>query len=166
MEHFTPISGQFALRLGEARSIAENGRTYEVPAGTVHDFWNAGSTEAHAVVEVAPARRFELAIRNSWGFAYDGLTDASGRPHPLQLAAWVDEFDDVIYPASPPRPVQRIVIPILAAIARRRGLRGSYERYNRWVGEIIDVDPWISPTESALPQPPPDSAFKPPPRMR
>lgn len=95
------------------------------------------------------------------------MTDASGRPHPLQLAAWVDEFDDVLYPASPPRPVQRVVIPLLAAIARRRGLRGSYERYNRWVGEIIDVDPWISPTESALPQPPPDSAFKtPPPTQR
>jgi len=162
-ERFTAISGQFGLRLGEARSIAENGRTYEVPPGTIHDFWNAGSTDAQIVIEIAPARRFEEAVRNSYGFAYDGLTNATGRPRPLQLAAWVDEFGDVLYPASPPPPVQRVLIPALAAIARRRGLRGSYERYRDWVGPTIDVDPWVSPTESALSAPPPDSAFTPPP---
>lgn len=160
-ERFTVISGQFGLRLGRTKRVADVGRTYEVPPGTVHDFWNAGTTDAHIIVEIAPARRFEEAMRNSFGFAHDGMTNPKGMPRPLQLAAWVDEFSDVLYPASPPRPVQRVLIPPLAAIARRRGVRGSYPRYRDWTGPIIELDPWVSPTESALPAPPPDSAFTP-----
>jgi len=160
-ERFTAVRGQFSLRLGRAEQVAELGRTYEVPPGTVHDFWNAGTSEAQIVIEIAPARRFEEAIKNSFGFAHDGLTNAKGMPRPLQLAAWVHEFSDVLYPASPPRPVQRVVIPALAALGRRRGVRGSYPRYRDWKGPSIDVDPWVSPAESALPGPPPDSAFTP-----
>jgi mannose-6-phosphate isomerase-like protein (cupin superfamily) len=161
-ERFTAIRGEFGLRLGRFRRVAELGRTYEVPPGTVHDFWNAGTTEAQIVIEIAPARRFEEAIKNSFGFAHDGLTNDRGMPRPLQLAAWADEFSDVLYPASPPRPVQRILLPVLAGIARRRGVPGSHPRYRDWDGPpAIELDPWVSPVDSALHGPPPDSAFTP-----
>jgi mannose-6-phosphate isomerase-like protein (cupin superfamily) len=158
-ERFTAVRGEFGLRLGRAERVAELGHTYDVPAGIVHDFWNAGTSEAQIVIEIAPARRFEEAIKNSFGFAHDGLTNAKGMPRLLQLAAWVDEFSDVLYPASPPRPVQRLLIPPLAALARLRGVPGSHARYRDWDGPVIDIDPWVSPMESALPAPPPDSAF-------
>ena len=171
-----PVTGERSVvRVGtedssEDRVVVElflrpGGRVPTAHVGTVHDFWNAGMSEAQIVIEIAPARRFEEAIKNSVGLAHDGLTNTKGMPRPLQLAAWVDEFSDVLYPASPPRPVQRILIPPLAALARLRGVPGSHARYRDWDGPAIDIDPWVSPMESALPAPPPDSAFpKLPPR--
>lgn len=161
-ERFTLVSGDFAIRLGRQEHAGEAGRTYEVAPGTAHEFWNAGATEAHLVLEIGRGRRFEEMIKNLFGLAQDGLTNDKGVPGPLQLAVWAREFSDVLYPASPPRAVQRAVLPVLAALARRRGLKGSYQRYRDWEPPAIDVDPWVSPLESALPGPPADSAFAPP----
>lgn len=144
-------------------SRAKPGQTYEVQPGMTHDFWNAGDTEAHIIVEIEDmGDRFEAMIRNPWGLAHDGRTDDKGQPGPLQLAAVLHEFSDVLRPAKPPQAVQRTVIPPLAALARLRGLHGNHPRYLSWDGATIDVDPWRSPQESALPAPPPDSAFLPP----
>lgn len=63
--------------------------------------------------------------------------------------------------------------PVNSSIGRPRGwrvadhaesgeLKGSYQRYRDWEPPVIDVDPWVSPLESALPGPPADSAFAPP----
>lgn len=162
-ERFTPVKGDFRVKLDGEEHKGELGRTYEVRPGMTHDFWNAGRTEAHIVVEIEDlGDRFEAMIRNLWGLAHDGLTDRKGQPRPLQLAAVLAEFSDVLWPASPPRAVQRVVLPPLAALARLRGLRGNDPRYTSWETATIEVDPWRSPEESALPVPPPDSAFLPP----
>jgi hypothetical protein len=81
------------------------------------------------VVEVEPAARFEAALRNGFGLAQDGKTDARGMPNLLQLALLAREFDDVIRYTSPPRFVQRILFGVLAPVARLCGYRGSYPEY-------------------------------------
>jgi quercetin dioxygenase-like cupin family protein len=51
-ERFTPVQGDFRVELDGEEHEGEPGRTDEVRPGVTHDFWNAGRTEAHIVVEV------------------------------------------------------------------------------------------------------------------
>ena len=128
-ERFSVVRGRVGFRLNGREAIAEPGTAVEVGPGKVHDWWNAGDTEARVTVEVSPAARFEAAIRNGFGLAQDGRTDAKGMPGPLQLALFAREFDDVIRFTKPPRWVQRLVFGFLAPPARLRGYRGSYPEY-------------------------------------
>ena len=100
--------------------------------GVKHDWWNASSTEdAHVVVEISGQglEHFELMIANLFSLANDGKLDSNGRPRPLQGALFAKEFADVVRFTKPPAAVQRVVIGVLAPIARRRGLRATYPQY-------------------------------------
>jgi quercetin dioxygenase-like cupin family protein len=128
-ESFTVLSGQVGFRIDGRESIAELDQRLHVPAGTAHDWWNAGEEEAHVIVEISPARRFEEFILNSFGLAQDGKTDPKGMPNFLQLVLFAREFEDVLYFTTPPRTVQKVLFGVLAPIARALGYRGSYPRY-------------------------------------
>jgi hypothetical protein len=80
------------------------------------------------VVAIRPAARFEEMIRNTYGLAQEGKTDGKGMPSLLQLAVLARAFDDTIRFTQPPRIVQRLLLSVLAPVARVRGLRGSYPR--------------------------------------
>jgi quercetin dioxygenase-like cupin family protein len=128
-ESFTVVRGQVGFRIDGRESIAELDKRLHVPAGTAHDWWNAGEEEAHVVVEISPARRFEEALLNSFGLAQDGKTNSKGMPNLLQLVLFAREFEDVLYFTTPPRAVQKILFGVLTPIARALGYRGSYPRY-------------------------------------
>jgi len=128
-ERFTAVHGRIGISVNGKRSIAVPGVAIEAAPGEVHDWWNAGDDEALVIVEIQPAARFEAAIRNMFGLAQDGKTDAKGMPNPLQLALFVKEFDDVIRFKRPPRFLQLLLFGLLAPIARLRGYRGSYPEY-------------------------------------
>ena len=51
-ESFTVVRGRVGFRLNGRESIAELDRPLRVPAGTAHDWWNAGEEEAHIIVEI------------------------------------------------------------------------------------------------------------------
>src|ERR1700722_3007404 len=128
-ERLTVVSGRVGLFVNGAISIAKVGKTIEIPPGTAHRFWNAGICEANVTIDVQPAKRFEVFIRNMIGLAQDGKTDSRGMPHLLQLAATATEFEDVIHFLKPSRFLQRLVFPFLAPIARMGGYQGSYPEY-------------------------------------
>ena len=99
-----------------------------MPPGMVHDWWNAGEEEAHVVVEIRPGARFEEAIRNSFGLAQDGKTNAKGMPNLLQAALFA----------------------VLAPIARLLGYKGSYQEYlKREPSEVVEVEPWPTPEQES-----------------
>ncbi len=82
-------------------------------------------------------------IRNAFGLAQDGKTDAKGRPRLLQAALFAREFDDVIRLTKPPRLVQELLFGSLAPIARLLGYRGSYPEYMmRPPSELVEARPW------------------------
>jgi mannose-6-phosphate isomerase-like protein (cupin superfamily) len=85
-ERLTVISGEVGISVAGQRRIASAGEAVEVPAGTVHDWWNAGDEEAHVLVEVRPGVRFEEMIVTFWGLANTGRTNRKGMPGILQLA--------------------------------------------------------------------------------
>jgi quercetin dioxygenase-like cupin family protein len=140
-ERFEVLEGRLGVKLANRRSEATRGDALEVPAGTWHDWWNAGDTEAVVRVTVTPGDRFSQMIATLFGLALDGQTNPKGMPNPLQLAQVAREFEDVFILRRPPRWIQRGVFGLLAPIARRRGYRGRYPRYDEAeiVGTAEDV---------------------------
>ena len=102
-EWFTVLEGRVGFRLDGRESVAPVGERLHVPPGMAHDWWNAGDEEAHVIVEVSPAARFEEAVLNTFVLARDGKTSAKGMPYLLQAALFAREFEDVLYFTSPPR---------------------------------------------------------------
>jgi quercetin dioxygenase-like cupin family protein len=140
-EWFTLVTGRVGFRVNGQESVADIGQRLHVSPGTAHDWWNAGDEEAHVVMEVSPAARFEEAISTTFGLARDGKTNANGLPNLLQLALLSREFEDVLYFTNPPRAVQKVLFSVLAPVARLLGYRGSYPEY----GPSSFAEPWPCP---------------------
>src|SRR5438552_14040394 len=141
-ERFTILRGQVGFRLAGQASIAEPEVELIAPPGTPHDWWNAGQEEALVRVEMQPAARFEVMIRNAFGLAQDEKVNKRGMPKLLQLAVFAREFADVIQFTRPPRVVQGILFGLLAPLARMVGYRGSYPDYlTREPSGTVSVEP-------------------------
>jgi hypothetical protein len=95
----------------------------------VHDWWNVGDDEAHVLVDIRPAERFELMIENLYGLANDGKANARGVPRLLPLALFAREFRREGEFVRPPRIVQRLLFSVLAPLARARGYRAINPEY-------------------------------------
>ena len=128
-ERFEVVSGDVGFHVGGRDHAARPGEVVEVPPGTVHDWWNAGDDEAHVLVDIRPAERFELMIQNLYGLANDGQTDERGVPNLLPLALFAREFRREGEFIRPPRIVQRVLFAALGAIARARGYRAINPDY-------------------------------------
>ncbi len=130
VERFELLAGAVNFQLaGVERATHPGDRAIEVPAGTVHDWWNAGDDVAHVGVEVEaranapgrPAARFISMIEALWSLGALGRVNAKGMPDPLWLAAIAREYRDVIRFTRPPALVQAILFGPLAALARWTG---------------------------------------------
>jgi quercetin dioxygenase-like cupin family protein len=128
-ERFEVLAGTVRFHVDGREEVAAPGRQVEVPPGVVHDWWNVGDDEAHVLVDIRPAERFELMIQNLYGLANDGKSDARGVPNLLPLALFAREFGREGEFIRPPRIVQRILFGALAPLARARGHRGINPEY-------------------------------------
>lgn len=128
-EGFEVVSGTVRLHVDGRDQLARPGQRVEVPPGVVHDWWNAGDEEAHVLVDVRPAERFELMIQNLYGLANDGKTNARGVPRLLPLALFAREFRREGEFVRPPRIVQRILFALLSPLARARGFKAINPDY-------------------------------------
>lgn len=125
-EGFEVRAGEVGMQIGENEGLARAGDgPAEVPAGTVHDWWNAGAGRAEVRVTVTatpaapgrPAARFIAMIEALWSLGALGRVNAKGVPDPLWLAAVAHEYGDAIRFVRPPS----FVLRPLAALARRTG---------------------------------------------
>ena len=128
-ERFEVLAGKVRFHLDGRDELARPGRRVEVPPGVVHDWWNVGDDEAHVIVDIRPARRFELMIQNLYGLANDGKTDGRGVPNLLPLSLFAREFRREGEFIRPPRIVQRVLFGALAPLARARGHRAINPEY-------------------------------------
>ena len=120
-ERFEVVEGTMRFRMGRKRVVAGPGEVVVVPPGQKHDFANAGDEDALVRVEVRPALKMEQLFETAVGLAEQGRTMMGGIPRPLDLALFVEEFEDEVQAAFPPRWVQRLALAPLAWLARRRG---------------------------------------------
>lgn len=130
VERFEVRDGEVGFQVGkDERVVRDSDGTVEVPAGAVHDWWNAGGGVAHVRVEVEatptapgqPGARFASMIEALWSLGALGRVNAKGLPDPLWLAAIAREYSDAIHFVKPPAIVQTVLFGPLAAIARRTG---------------------------------------------
>jgi hypothetical protein len=128
-EHFEVRAGRIIFVLdGEERAL-EAGEQATVTPGTWHRWWNAGEGEVQVRVRIEPALRFEEAILVVWGLCADGHTNTEGRPSPLLGALLATRYRRELRYRQPPDPVQRLLFPPLASLARLRGLERTFDRY-------------------------------------
>jgi quercetin dioxygenase-like cupin family protein len=128
-EWFEVLAGTVGFHVDGRDELARVGEKVEVPPGAVHAWWNGGEDEAHVLVEIRPAERFELMIQNLYGLANDGKSNAKGVPRLLPLALFAREFRLEGEFIRPPRLVQRLVFAVLAPLARARGYRAVNPQY-------------------------------------
>ena len=124
-ERFEVVEGTMRFRMGRQRIVAGSGEVVVVPPGAKHDFANAGDDQALVRVEVRPALRMEQLFETAVGLAEQGRTTLGGIPKPLDLALFVEEFEDEVQAAFPSRWLLRLVLAPLARLARRRRSRRS-----------------------------------------
>jgi mannose-6-phosphate isomerase-like protein (cupin superfamily) len=144
-ERFKVVSGELETRIAGVTRRLGPGEEALAPAGTPHDWWNAGGVPASVIVELSPGSglaRFEAMIATLFGLANSGRANAQGLPSPLQLALTAAEFSDVIQMTKPPAAVQHAAFAVLGAIGRRRGLRPTYPELLTPHG-TIEPDPEI-----------------------
>ena len=128
-EHFEVLTGTVRVHVDGRDHIAGPGEQVAVPPGAVHAWSNAGDDEAHVLVDVRPAERFELMVQNLYGLANDGKANAKGVPRLLPLALFAREFRREGEFTRPPRAVQRLLFGALAPLARARGYKAINPEY-------------------------------------
>lgn len=125
-ERFTVLAGSLTGRIAGREVRIEPGTEWVVPAGTPHTWHNAGESEVHVRVELRPAGRMEPFLETIYGLAKDGKTNARGIPSLFQLAVFATAYFDTNYLASPPLPVQKVMLGAIAFVGRRLGFRPDY----------------------------------------
>ena len=125
-ESFEVLRGTMRFRKGLRTVIAHPGDVVVVPPGSFHQFANAGNDEEAVVrVRVEPALRMEQLYETVAALAAEGRTLRSGMPKPLDLAAFMREFEQEVQAPVAPALVRAALAP-LAWVAGRRGLDDRY----------------------------------------
>jgi mannose-6-phosphate isomerase-like protein (cupin superfamily) len=145
-ERFTVLEGKIGYLLDGKKGVLQAGQSADLPRGIVHDWWNAGDTEARVIVEIRPGRRFEQMAITLFGLAQEGKTDKKGVPNPLQMAVIAQEFKDVVQFMSPPPWVQGILFGVLAPLGRMLGYKAIYPHHLQMPVQSVEIEPlpeWI-----------------------
>jgi len=123
-ESFEIRSGTFTFLVdGEERQVRA-GEGARVPPGATHAWWNAGEEEGVAIVEFRPALKSDEFFESFFGLARDGkVSQKTGLPNVLWLAAIFRSYHDFGYIAEPPLLVQRAVFGPLGAVTWLLGYR-------------------------------------------
>ena len=122
-ERFEILEGDFVFTAGKEKRPAGPGDRIVVPAGTRHAFQNVGEGEAHFVCEIEPASDMKGFFEESAALGRAGKYTARGMPAPggvLDMVDFAERYLDSTVLTFPPPPVQRLLYPPLARLARRR----------------------------------------------
>jgi steroid delta-isomerase-like uncharacterized protein len=123
-ERFRVNEGCLVVEIEGSEHRVEAGEEIVVPPNTPHVSYTE-TESARFVRDVTPPGRWREALTDRFAAARatDGLSGVTGR---LQVVLLAREYPDVVVPTRPPRPVQRVLVPVLAGVARAVGLRPHY----------------------------------------
>ena len=133
VERFEVLSGQLAVRIGNALQYISEGQDAVVPIRTTHSYWNAGRGELRVLYEHRPALvSAEVFFLTYFGLSRAGKLSATGQMKLLQSAVLIQDVGDFIRPPQPPFAIQDALFAPLAALGQRLG-------YRPWYPEHIDM---------------------------
>jgi len=153
VETFVLVRGRIGVRLNGQESFYDQpGARVNVPTGMAHYWWNANEGETRMLLSVRPGLRFEqMVLRQLYGLAKDGRTDALGRPSLLQAAVITQEFGDVTRFTQPSPAKQRLLFGVLAPIARIRGYHALDPAYAQEQPPKAELEPLPPELERLVP---------------
>jgi mannose-6-phosphate isomerase-like protein (cupin superfamily) len=124
-EYWEVLEGTADVKVdGTWRTVTNEDGVIDVPRYAAHELKNTSGREARLRTRVTPPGRLEEFLTESAWAAREGLYTARGLPRSVRGALWIGEFahrfrDETVM-TSPPPALQRVVLPPLAALARRR----------------------------------------------
>jgi mannose-6-phosphate isomerase-like protein (cupin superfamily) len=123
------VSGEARMEVdGEPRTLSA-GERLTVPAGTTHrDPYNEGSETLVFRAEIEPSPEFITRFGEAIISMYDrgGLNKQDDLPL-LQILVMTKAYDGRSYAAGVPVGLQKLTLPLMAAIGRMRGYRPAYD---------------------------------------
>jgi hypothetical protein len=131
-ERFKALSGTLGIQIGNEHAKLGEGEEATVSPGTPHRWWNdADQEDARVLVEYRPALNTETYFETLYGSTRDGKIDENGPSFLLQHAVTLTGVNKgEIYRASPPIPVQKLLLAALAPVGRMLGYRDHYPKYS------------------------------------
>lgn len=126
------LSGEGRMEVDGTERDFRTGDRVVIEPGTKHrDPWNPSSAELHARGTFTPSNDFIEAFAEA--FAHQLALGDQGKLNDqeelplLQILVIAKETDGRSYGASPPIPIQRASLPVLAAVGRLRGFKPRYD---------------------------------------
>jgi quercetin dioxygenase-like cupin family protein len=131
-ERFKALSGTLGIQIGDEHGKLGEGEEATVLSGTPHRWWNDDDQEeARVLVEFRPALNTEVYFETLYGSTRDGKIKENGPPFLLQHAVTLTGMNKgEIYGASPPVPVQKLLLAALAPVGKILGYRDYYPKYS------------------------------------
>jgi quercetin dioxygenase-like cupin family protein len=126
-ERFTVIEGSMRFRLGRRVILAVPGDSVAIPPRTSHWFGNAGSSVAHARVEVRPALRMEEFFEATEEIGRAGHIPGTRLPRVSDLARVMLEYRQEVAAPYVPALVFRAVLAPFAWFGNRRARRQAVD---------------------------------------
>jgi mannose-6-phosphate isomerase-like protein (cupin superfamily) len=123
------LSGEAMIEVDGVEREFRTGDRVAIPTGTRHrDPWNPGPGELHARAIFEPDNDFIEAYGEAYAhlLTEGGLNDQEEMPL-LQVFVTSKATNGRSWAASPPIGIQKVSLPLLAAIGRLRGYRPSYD---------------------------------------
>ncbi len=130
-ESFQILEGRATVLVDGTERVFREGDTLELAPGAPHTWWNSGDGLLRFVTEFRPALRMQSFFETLCGLATEGR-----KPDLLQIAASAALWDT--YLASPPVLVQRALFAFLRPVARARGYRACYARFDGTFDEAVE----------------------------
>jgi quercetin dioxygenase-like cupin family protein len=127
-ERFEVLSGHPSFLAGREWRTAAAGETVVVPAGVRHAYRNRGDDVAHVVCHARPPSSLQPFLEEIAALSRAGKL--SGRALPKSFGALLEavaithrhrDMVVLLFPPMPPAFVQRLLFPVLARLAERRG---------------------------------------------
>ena len=128
-EKFKIISGNFVIKQNGKESTYGPGDELTVKRGTAHTFRCVGDENGVLIAESWPASRLGEIACTLFGLAHEGKLGPKGQPSFWQGIALGKEYTDDFALPFPPPLVSKILITLLAPIAKLLGYQATDPRY-------------------------------------
>ena len=111
-------------RQGEEEQMARPGESASFAPGEMHRFWNAGDDDLVCSGTVRPPDNVEYFLTQIYA-----SMRANGKPRPrlFDAAYLLTRYRSEFGMAQPPRPVQRVLFPVVVAVGRLLGLQRRFD---------------------------------------
>jgi mannose-6-phosphate isomerase-like protein (cupin superfamily) len=122
-EHWETLEGSVRVKLdGTWRELVPEDGPVVVARNIRHELKNTSGSQAYLRARVIPAGRLQEFLEETARAAREGLYNARNMPTSLRGATWAaklaQRFQDETVMCSPPPALQRIVVPVVARLAR------------------------------------------------